>query len=108
MNKRIRKKLHRGEYSEWGRQIVIAINRTDGFDAFVDVFLTEAIEANGCYCSAVGRDDSLHVVVELGRPSDDRAGRLRAITAWLDGRTDVKHWQVSEEFDLWHGDIPEG
>jgi uncharacterized protein YggL (DUF469 family) len=45
--------------------------------------------------------------VELGRPSDDRAGRLRAITAWLDGRTDVKHWQVSEEFDLWHGDIPE-
>jgi uncharacterized protein YggL (DUF469 family) len=79
MNKRIRKKLHRGEYSEWGRQIVITRNRTDRFDAFVDALLTEAIEANGCYCSAVGRDDSLHVVVELGRPSDDRAGRLQAI-----------------------------
>jgi uncharacterized protein len=106
VNKRLRKKKHCGEYSEWGRQIVITRNCTDGFEAFVDAFLAEAIEANGCYCSAVGRDDSLHVVVELGRPSDDRAGRLQAITAWLDARSDVKQWQVSEEFDLWHGDIP--
>ncbi len=106
MNKRLRKKMHRGEYTELGRQIVITRNRTDGFEAFFDDFI-KAIEANGCFCGGGGREDSLHVVVELGRRSDDPAGRLRAIAAWLDSRSDIKSWRMSEEFDLWHGRLPE-
>ena len=105
MKKRLRKKKHRGKFTEWGQQLVIMRNRKDGFDEFLDAFIEEAIEANGCYCGGGGKEDKLDVVVELGRRSDDLAARLKKITAWLDSRSDVQSWRTGEEFDLWHGDF---
>ncbi len=105
IKKRIRKKKHCGEFTEWGRQLVIMRNRKDGFDEFLDAFIEEAIESNGCYCGGGGNEDKLDVVVELGRRSDDPAAKLGKITAWLDARPDVQNWRVSDEFDVWHGDF---
>ena len=48
MKKRLRKKKHYGKFSEWGRQLVITRNRKDGLGEFLDAFIEEAIEANGC------------------------------------------------------------
>ena len=81
MKKRLRKKKHLGEFTEWGRQLVIMRNRKDGFDGFLDAFIEEAIESNGCYCGGGGKEDKLDVVVELGRRSDDPAARLKRIIA---------------------------
>jgi uncharacterized protein YggL (DUF469 family) len=67
MKKRLRKKKHYGEFTEWGRQLIVTRNRKEGFDEFLDAFIEEAIEANGCYCGGGGSDDRLDVVVELGR-----------------------------------------
>lgn len=105
MKKRLRKKKHCVEFTEWGRQLVIMRNRKDGFYEFLDAFIEEAIESNGCYCGGGGKEDKLEVVVELGRRSDDPAARLNRITAWLDARSDVQNWRVGEEFDVWHGDF---
>ena len=105
MKKRLRKKKHRGEFIEWGRQLIITRNRKDGFDEFLDAFIEEAIKANGCYCGGGGKEDNLDVVVELGRRSDDPAARMKRITAWLDARPDLQSWRMGEEFDIWHGDI---
>ena len=105
MKKRLRKKKHLVEFTEWGRQLVIVRNRKDEFDAFLDAFIEEAIESNGCYCSGGGKEDKLDVVVELGRRSDDPDARLNKITAWLNARPDVERWKVGEEFDIGHGDF---
>ena len=102
MKKRLRKKKHCGEFTEWGRQLVIMRNRKDGFDEFLDAFIEEAIESKGCYCGGGGSEDKLDVVVELGRRSDDPAARLKRIIAWLEARPDVQNWRVGEEFDVWH------
>lgn len=105
MKKRLRKKKHCGEFIEWGRQLVITRNRKDRFDEFLDAFIEEAIEANGCYCGGGGKEDKLDVVVELGRRSNDPAARLKLITAWLAARSDVQSWRMGEEFDVWQGDF---
>ena len=105
MKKRLRKKKHRSEFTEWGRQLIITRNRKDGFDEFLDAFIGEAIEANGCNCGGGGKEEKLDVVVELGRRSGDHAARLKRITAWLDARPDVQSWSTSEEFDVWHADF---
>ena len=105
MKRRLRKKKHRGEFTEWGRQFVITRNRKDEFDEFLDAFIEDAIEANGCYCGGGGKEDKLDVVVELGRRTDDPAARLKRITKWLDARHDVQSWKTGEEFDIWHGDF---
>ena len=105
MNKRLRKKKHRGEFTEWGRQLVIKRNRKDKFDEFLDSFIEEAIEANDCYCGGGGKEDKLSVVVELGCTADNPDGRLAKVTAWLNQRSDVVDYRTSELFDLWHGDF---
>ena len=102
MKKRLRKKKHRGEFAEWGSQLLIMRNRKDGFDEFLDAFIEEAIEANGCYCGGGGKEDKLDVIVELGRMADDPEGRLRKITDWLDERLDVIEYRTGPMFDLWH------
>lgn len=85
--------------------MVIVRNRKEGFDEFLDAFIEEAIESNGCCCGGSGKEDKLDVVVELGRRSDDPDAKLIIITAWLDARPDVERWKVGEEFDIWHGDF---
>src|SRR4030042_4217627 len=105
MKKRLRKKKHHGEFTEWGRQLVITRNQKDGFDEFLDAFIEEAVEANGCYCGGGGKEDKLDVVLELGRRSDDPAARLKRITAWLDARPDVQSWRAGDEFNIWYGDF---
>jgi uncharacterized protein YggL (DUF469 family) len=105
MKKRLREKKHCGEFTEWGRQLVVARNRKDGFDEFLDAFIEEAIESNRCSCGGGGKEDKLDVVVELGRRSDDPDARLARITAWLDARSDVQSWRVGDEFDVWHAEF---
>ena len=89
----------------WGRKLVIVRNRKDGFDEFLDAFIEEAIESNGCCCGGGGKEDKLDVVVELGRRSGEPDAGLNKITAWLDARSDVENWRVGEEFNLWHGEL---
>jgi uncharacterized protein YggL (DUF469 family) len=107
MKKRLRKKKQWGEFAEFGRQLIVTRNRRDGFDEFLDAFIEEAIEANGCYCGGGGKEDKLDVILELGRRSDDPDGRMAKITAWLSARPDVETWKVGKEFDLWHGAFKE-
>ncbi len=105
MKKRLRKKKHYREFTEWGRQLIITRNRKEGFAEFLDAFIEEAIEANGCYCGGGGKEDRLDAVVELGRRSNDPATRMNKITAWLDARPDVENWRTGDEFDIWHGNF---
>ncbi|TLD42389.1 MAG: hypothetical protein JETT_1323 [Candidatus Jettenia ecosi] len=83
---------------------MITRNRKDEFDEFLDAFI-DVIEANGCYCGGGGKEARLDVVVEVGRPSDDRDARMKSIAAWLEAHPDVQSWSVSDEFDLWHGNF---
>jgi len=103
MNRRLRKKKRIGEFTEWGQQIIVRRNCRDGFDEFLDAFIDEAIEANGCYCGGGGKEDRLDVVVELGRSTQNLEARSQKVTAWLDARSDVESYAVGDLFDLWHG-----
>jgi len=111
MKKRLRKKKHRGEFTEWGCRIVITRQSKDGFDEFLDAFIEEAIEGNNCYCGGGGTGDRIDMVIELGRREKDLIGRLSAITGWLDKRPDVMNYRTGELFDLWnesYKEMPDG
>ena len=92
------------EFAQWGRQIVIVRDRKDGSNEFLDAFIDEAIEANGCYCGGGGTAEKLRFVIELGRRSDNPDGRFKKIGVWLDRRADIQSWKAGKKFDLWHGD----
>ena len=102
MRKRLRKKKHRGEFTEWGRQLVSIRNTKEGAESFHDAFILEAIEANGCYCGGLLADDKINVIVELGKMSEDPEGKFSKVTAWLDAQPDVEIWTAGPLFDLWY------
>jgi uncharacterized protein YggL (DUF469 family) len=104
MKKRLRKKKHVGEFTEWGRQLIATRNTKADAEAFQDAFIVEAIEGNGCCCGGGMSEDQINVVVELGKSSDDPEGRFAKVAAWLDARPDVQGWEAGPVFDLWHGD----
>ena len=104
MKKRLRKKKHCGEFAEWGRRLVVTRNTGADAEAFQDAFILEAIEANGCYCGGSLTDETVDVIVELGRMAADPEARFAGIAAWLDARPDVEKWRVGPLVDLWYGD----
>lgn len=104
MKKRLRKKKHLDEFAQWGRQIVIVLDGKDKLNGFLDAFIDEAIEANGCYCGGGGPPENLSFVIELGRRSDNPDAGFRKIGDWLDAQTNIQSWKAGEEFDIWHGD----
>ena len=104
MKKRIRKKRRIGEFTEWGRLIAIARRTESGFDEFLDAFIEDAIESNGCSCGGGGKGRRPEFVVELGRGVDDAEAKMKCIATWLDARADVLTWRSSGLFDLWNDD----
>ncbi len=103
MKKRLRKKKHLAEFTEWGIDLAIKRTTSDGFDEFLDAFI-EAVEANDCFCGGGGSDDHLSVAVELGRSREIGQERLAGIKKWLDSRADIKRYRVGDLTDMCNGD----
>jgi uncharacterized protein YggL (DUF469 family) len=110
MNKRMRKKNHRGEFTAWGCEFTITLKTSDKFEEFMDAFITEAIEENNCTCGGGGSGDSMCFFVELGtlkdRPraycgNDTPTARYDDIVDWLTECDDVKEWKAGEIVNSW-------
>ncbi len=107
MKKRLRKKKHLGEFVEWGASVAIVIKHEEDFDRFLDDFIEEAIEENGCYFGGGGKEDRLEGVIEMGKASDGPEEKLREVIGWLEAREDVERYAIGKMIDLWHGPFDE-
>ena len=107
MKKRLRKKKHVGEFAVLG--VPVGIKLVDGtdFDSFLNAFLTDAIEANGCYVGGGGQKDRFSGFVELGRKADLPEERLKRISRWLDTNSEVEKYVIGEITDVWYGPFDE-
>lgn len=102
MKKRLRKKKHRGEFAEFGRQLLIRKNAPQDQDAFISWFIQDVIEDNGCACGGSILPESVDVIVELGRRSENPEEKKNSILRSLNEHPDIVSVQFGEEFDLWY------
>ncbi len=105
MKKRLRKKLHLGEFQELGFSLNIKFtedNTNDALDLFVEALLNEVIDPSELDFGGGGdRFDFAGFVVLAARGSATEAHR--ALTAaWLEKRDDVTSFEVSDLVDAWH------
>jgi len=100
MKKRLRKKKHLVEFTEWGRELTIQRNTREDFMEFFYAFIDEAIEANGLTCGGGRGEDSLSVMIELGARHDPQDERIEHVRKWLDSRQDVEDYKVGELVDV--------
>jgi len=107
MKKRLRKKKHLGEFAIFGVPFAISLVEEANFESFVDAFISDAIEANGCYVAGGGKKDRFSGFIELGRESDLPEERLKRIAGWLDANSDVDSHVIGKAIDAWYGPFDE-
>ena len=79
MKRRLRKKLHVGEFCEYGVQFDLKITSSmseSAFDALLESFVDEYVERNGWCCGGGWnpKDQTAGMVVEIGRDREIWAG----------------------------------
>lgn len=111
MKKRLRKKLHREEYAEYGISLrasfIPQVNSTE-FNQFIDEFIEHAIEANGLSFGGGGHPSTGWKGVIQPRSEESMISEvdLELILTWLRDRAEVGSFELSDSFDLWYGKNP--
>ncbi len=103
INKRLRKKLHRGEFRELGFEVRIILEggvSEERFDIFLD-YLIGFVEAHNLGIGGGGDAERVEYVVGVleGRGSVTPEQR-EALLAWLAAREEVRQVEGSQLFDL--------
>jgi hypothetical protein len=111
MKKRLRKKRHMGEFAVYGVSIRVSLTpgiADDGFEAFIDAFLAEAIEANGLWFGGGGSPatDWSGVIDPGTSVRGIPAPVLDAVRSWMADRTEIVSVEISKPWDIWHGRDP--
>jgi len=103
MRKRLRKKKHVCEFTDFGFPVAIRLVDGANFDLFLDEFIEDAIEANSCYFGGGGKNGRISGIVQLGLKTDLPEQRLKEISNWLDSNSKVSSHLIGETNDLWYG-----
>jgi len=104
-SRRLRKKLCVDEFQELGFELNLDFKQDlddQAIDAFLDAFLTEAMDANGL--DYVGGDDfGLVCLAKRGSVTEEQRA---VVEAWLKARSELTKVEVSPLMDAWHPEIP--
>ncbi|MBI2934097.1 MAG: DUF469 family protein [Chloroflexi bacterium] len=98
MRKRLRKKLHKGEFREFGFDLRFRLSpglSEESFEAFLDAFLAEAISFGGG-----GREEIEGFVTLSGQGSATEEHR-RVLMRWLEDRPEVVEYSMGSLVDAW-------
>lgn len=104
-SRRLRKKLCVDEFQELGFELNLEFAEgldDEAVDAFLDAFLTEAMDANGL--DYVGGDDfGLVCLAKRGSVTEEQRAIVKA---WLKARSEVTKVEVSPLLDAWYPEKP--
>ena len=105
MKKRLRKKLHLGEFQEFGFEVTYRFipNLSDNqLDQFIDDFIAEAIENNGLCCGGGGDKNEWRVFVSLDRRGSATENHRDRVSSWLESNELIAEYGVGQLVDAWY------
>src|SRR5208283_2484203 len=109
MRKRLRKKLHKGEFSEYGVEIVM-VNKdetitTDDIDHFVDSLL-DVLDSKGRQCGGGWSLKSANLVIEVGTNMAEANLAAQEFTDFLGSYKGKIGYEIEKIgiVDLWSSD----
>ncbi|MDA1274802.1 MAG: 50S ribosome-binding protein YggL [Verrucomicrobia bacterium] len=111
MRKRLRKKKHLGEFRQMGFtadcQMRPGLSGAE-FDQFTDEFIVQAIEAHGLVFGGGGSPERgwSGVVCRDDRYDSTTDVEKAAVQHWLEQRSEIESFRLSEFWDVWHGPDP--
>jgi uncharacterized protein YggL (DUF469 family) len=100
-SRRLRKKLHIGEFQEFGLELAVTLKELIGQkdeDTLLDAFLLEVIEPNSLIFGGAISDG---YIAYRGRGSVTEENR-ETVLNWLVGRPEIANVKVSPLIDAWY------
>jgi len=104
MRKRLRKKLHKGEFQEMGFEIRFRISKDvdeAAFNALIDAFIEQAIEENGLMFGGGGHR-KWEGFVTLERRGSATEEHRQLVQQWLENQPQILEHQVGPLVDAWY------
>jgi len=105
VRKRLRKKLHVGEFQELGFAVRFRVTDNlshDAFAAVVDAFISQAIEAHGLLCGGGGENPAWSVFVTRKERGSVTEEHRQAIERWLAACPEVNTVRIGPLVDAWY------
>ena len=105
MRKRLRKKLHKGEFQELGFEVRFCCAddiSESAFNTVIDEFISQAIEARSLVCGGGGQKPEWNIFVTLDRRGSVTEEHRVAVQQWLAMRPEVEEFQVGPLVDAWY------
>ena len=105
MKKRLRKKLHRGEFKEVGFEVCVRFDTSPEADEWDDVFdrLVEFVEALGLALGGGGTMSNWCVFVDRHGGGSATEEDRDALVDWLEREPSVLEFAVGELVDAYYG-----
>lgn len=105
MKKRLRKKLHVGEFQELGFSVCFRLKdglSEDEMGAFIKNFLKDAIESkNLCFAGSGNQVEWDGLVMKNSTGSVDEEQR-KSICSWLEKNEKIESVETSDLIDVWY------
>jgi len=103
MKKRLRKKLRKGEFKEFGFRIKFKIDPKLSIEKIDEItwdFIIDAIEANDLMFGGGGSYlyEGFCAKVKGSATEDD----IKNIEKWINGQSEILDYEIGELIDAWH------
>ena len=102
MNRRLRKKKFRGEFTKYGVNLEYVLDPTADGDAFFDKLIDEIFESSNYLWAGGGGPRRFGFFIRLGKKQETQ-GRLDSIRAWFANQPAVTNLKFSKQYDCEHG-----
>ena len=110
MKKRLRKKKYLGEFKQEGFSVLIKFApdlQTNVFNSFIDLFIAEVEKHNLLFGGGGTPANGWEGVVSRNHRRDSTTNHDQTVLSqWLATRDEVKEFEVSSNWDIWHGKNP--
>ncbi len=106
MKKRLRKKKHLKEFTEFGIDIDFSIGveiSEEEFDSLIDRFISDFVEGNGLYCGGGWnpKERTAGFIIEVGRKKGNCDFYAERLQNWFENEG-IKPPEVYKIVDLWN------
>ena len=101
MNKRIRKKKHKGEYQCYCVDLVATIIKGFDVDKFWDDYI-EAVENNNCLCGGGIVGNTLDMTIDLGIKMNNPLNNKDGLENWLKNDERIESYNFGDIIDGWY------
>jgi len=101
MRQRLKKKLHKGPFKEYGFEVSGKLRENVDCDKLLDDFIDFIVRNDMC-CAGGFRPDGFGFFIQAGKKKDKPEERRESVISWLDNNSDIFSCKAEDLIDAFY------